>query len=594
MKPSRENACADRVDGCRTASSLIVASLLALTASPFVAQDATAATQPSAIASAPRDPAAPPDLTKAGALPDEFVILSELKGVVLVPDASRVKSGPFRAQPGFDISQVPILPADTAGALAAGFVGQPVSHASLQRISSALRLTLMQLGYPFGSAYLPPQDITEGWVQVVVHVSRAAAETKVEGAKYFSTGHYRSAIRQRPGEPINLDDLKSDIDWLNRNPFRQVTTVTQPGPQVGSTELRLRVNERFPLRLSAGYSNTGSLVSDEDRVFAGVTWGNAFGRGDQLGYQYSASPDAKTSVTHSANYSADLPWRHTLRVFGAYSELVGRVAVPLSLEGRNAQLGLRYEIPLRPLRPKITQALAFGFDFKASDNNLLFAAFPITDNVTHVAQFSATYTLGFTDRLGQTEVSTHLVASPGGLTDRNRTRAFGVSRALSRPDYVYGQLSARRQVRLPRGFAWSVRGQFQLSNANLLGSEQMAGGGSASVRGYEEGEAYGDHGLLLSHELALPTQSLARLFRATRGSDSLQLFAFQDYVALRSHERLPGERRITELHSLGAGLRYQLGPNLSVDVTHGWQLRESSVSRSGDRARTHVSLQAGF
>jgi hemolysin activation/secretion protein len=551
------------------------------------------AEKPPLASSAPASDSALPAITHFGAQPGEKVMIENLSGIKFVGAAGQVIAAGVTVR-GADVAQVPLLGAPGFALVLQPFLGRPASFESLQRLTFATRTFLEASGYPFCTIYLPQQDITGGTVQVVVTTAALGDLLKVEGANYFSASHYAAAIRQRPGEPINAADLKADLDWLNRNPFHRVTSVARPGVRTGATELLLRVDERLPLRLAAGYSNTGSLVSDEDRVNAGVTWGNAFGRGDQLGYQYSASPDAKTSVTHSAHYATDLPWRHTLRVFGAYSELVGRVAAPLSLHGRTWQAGLRYEIPLRPLRPAITQGLTLGFDFKASDNNLLFAAFPITDNVTHVAQFTATYDLGFTDRRGRTNLGVALFASPGGLTSRNHTRAFNTSRAGSRPDYVYGQLTAQRQTRLPYGLSWSIRGQLQLASGNLLGSEQMAGGGSATVRGYEEGEAYGDDGLLLSQELALPSRSLAQLLRTTRWNDSLQLFAFEDYVVLRSVNRLPMERSSTDLHSLGLGLRYRFAQNVSLDACHGWQLRESGVSRSGDRARTHVSLQASF
>ena len=554
-----------------------------LFASPVSAQPVTEKT-PAAV---------PPALTHLGAQPGETVRLAQLTGIKFLglPDQV-VKTGVTVV--GGDVSQVPLLQTPDFVQVLKTFLGHPVSFESLERLTVATRTYLEAIGYPFLTIYLPAQDITTGTVQVVVTAGRLDDIVKVEGAKYFSERHYRTALTQRPGQPINSAELKADLDWLNRNPFRQVTAVAEPGPRTGTTALRLRVDERLPLRLTAGYSNTGSLVSDEDRVSAGFTWGNAFGRGDQLGYQYSASPDAKTSVTHSANYSLDLPWRHTVRVSGAYSELTGRVAAPLALTGRNAQLGLRYEIPLRPLRPRVSQSLAVSFDFKASDNNLLFAAFPITDNLTHIAQFGAAYTLGFAGAGSQTELGALVFASPGGLTTHNRSRAFDLSRSGARPDYAYGQLSVRRQQALPRGFAWSARAQLQIASGNLLGSEQFAGGGSASVRGYEEGEAYGDHGALVSHELALPATSLARLLRLERVQDSLQLFAFQDAAALRSARLLPFERRTTTLHSLGAGLRWQLGRFLSVEAVHGWQLRDSGVSRSGDNARTHLSAQAAF
>jgi hemolysin activation/secretion protein len=535
---------------------------------------------------------AQPVVAKAGALPDEFVLLDELKGIVLLPRAELVQSGPFRAQPGLDASQVPLLPPDSAAVLAPAFLGQPVSYASLERITAAIRLTLQQFGYPFVAAYLPPQDITAGWVQIVVQLS-VAAEPRVEGANYFSAAHYRTPLRQPVGQPINTADLKADLDWLNRNSFHQVTVVAEPGKEPGTTALVLRANERFPLRFTAGYNNTGSPVSAEDRVSAGFNWGNAFGLGHQLGYNFSASPDFSTSRAHSANYAFDLPWRHTVRLSGTYSDLTGRVAAPLSLSGRSWQTSLRYEIPLRAPAPNLTHTVSAGFDFKASNNNLEFARIPITDNLTHIAQFNVTYDVSRTDPRGRTDLGFAVFASPGGLTSRNRTTPFNLSRNGAKPDYAYATLNLSRTQRLPLGFTWSPRAQFQAASGNLLGSEQMSGGGSSSVRGYEEGEAYGDHGVLLSHELTLPAFTVAKHLGAKSPPDSLQLFAFQDYARLRSSHPLFGETPV-ELHSVGAGLRYQAGSHLSLNFTYGWQLRDSGLSRSGENSRGHLSAQLSF
>jgi hemolysin activation/secretion protein len=566
--------------------------LASLTATTFAASGALAQTQPAAAASpAPSTDAAPPVL-KAGALPDEFVVLGQLKGIVVLPDASRVTKGPFTGRPGFDASQTPLVPADSAAAFETGFIGQPASQASLQRIATALNLTLQQQGYPFVSAYLPPQDITAGWVQIVVQLS-VAAPTRVEGAKHFSPDHYLSALRQQPGQPINTADLKADLDWLNRNSFHQVTVVAEPGKEPGTTALVLRAAERFPVRFTAGYNNTGSAVSREDRVTAGLTWGNAFGLGHQLGYQLSASPDFETTVAHSGDYAFDLPWRHTVRLLGSYSELTGRVAAPLTLSGTSWQLGLRYEIPLAAPAANFTHSLSFGTDFKASDNNLEFALIPVTDNLTHITQFNASYNATRTDATGSTSLLLNLVASPGNLGAHNKEQYFNISRAGAEPDYAYATLNLSRSQKLPLSLTWSPRAQFQLASGNLLGSEQMAGGGSNSVRGYEEGEAFGDNGVLLSHELALPSFAVARRLGLKNLADSLNFFAFQDYAHLSAADPLAGEEAV-DLHSVGAGLRYQASAHLSVNFTYGWQLLDSGLSREGENSRGHISVQASF
>jgi len=528
-----------------------------------------------------------------GAQPGEKVILPKLKGLKFLATPAQVVTNGVSTV-GLEVSAVPLLQGADFPASMNLFLNQPASMPSLQRLTLAVRTYLRLLGYPFLTIYLPPQDITGGTVQIIVSVSQTEDIVKVEGAKYFSEQHYRSAVTQAPGAPINATQLKKDLDWLNRNPFRNVAAIAEPGGRSGTTDLKLRVTERLPLRATFGYNNTGSLVSDDDRLTAGLNWGNAFGRGDQLSYQFSSSEDFKTSLAHSGNYAMDLPWRHTLRLTGAYSELQGRVAAPLTLTGRSWQVGLRYDIPLPKPRANITQSFSFGFDFKESDNNLIFATIPVTDNLTHVAQLALSYDLGITDKWGRTDLGLNAFLSPGGLTSRSRPGFYAISRAGSHPDYAYVQLSASRQTRLPLGLNWSARAQFQKSTANLLGSEQMVGGGSGSVRGYEEGEVYGDNGLLLSHELALPAFPLLGKLGLKSAGDSFQVFGFQDFALLWNADRLAGERRYTDLHSLGVGLRYNVRQNLSVNFTHGWQLRDSRASRSGDNSRVHLSVQASF
>lgn len=525
----------------------------------------------------------PAEITHTGAQPGEKVVIPKLKGVHFVAAPDQVRTNGVSTL-GVDASAVPLLRAPDFPLTMNLFLGQPASLESLHRITIAVRTYLNVTGYPFVTVLLPPQDITGGSVQVVVQPALMPEQVPVEGAKYFSESQYRAALTQRTGEPINADTLKEDIDWLNRNPFRNVNVVAEPGAQPGTTALKLRATERFPARFYAGYNNTGSRVSDEDRVVEGFNWGNAFGLGHQMSYQFTGSDDFKTSVAHSGSYAVDLPWRHTVRLIGAYSELVGRVAAPLTLNGRSWQVGLRYDIPLPKPSPNVTHSLSLGLDFKESDNNLLFATIPVTDNLTHVAQLALSYDLGITDKWGRTDFGLNAFLSPGGLTSRNGPQFYTISRAGSHPDYAYAQLSVSRQTPLPLGLNWSARGQFQKSTANLLGSE----------RGYEEGEVYGDNGVLLSHELALPAVSLAEWFDFKQLGDSLQFFGFQDFALLWSADRLAGGRRYTDLHSAGVGCRYNVRQNLSVNCTHGWQLRESHVSRSGEGTRTHLSVQASF
>src|SRR5690606_24314993 len=98
------------------------------------------------------------------------------------------------------------------------------------------------------------------------------------------------------------------------------SVAAESGREPGTTRLVLRTQERRPWQVQGGYDNTGSRATDEDRIFAGIGSGNAFGRGDQLSYRYTIDPQRERSESHSGSYLAFLPWRHAATVFAASSE----------------------------------------------------------------------------------------------------------------------------------------------------------------------------------------------------------------------------------------------------------------------------------
>lgn len=536
-------------------------------------------------------PVAPP--TSAGAFPGEEVVLDRLAGLAVYPSESAA-SAAMPAE-GLALAAVPLLDTPDYRAIAGYFLDAPVSLESLRRLESATRIYLSAIGYPFSLVYTPQQDITAGRVRLVVTVSRLEKTVAVEGAHHFSADLYRDAIRQRPGESLDRAQLQADLAWLNRHPFRAAAAETAPGTTPGTTRIVLRVQERRPWQVFAGAGNGGTETTTIERFNAGFNWGNAFGLGHQLSAQWTSSWDFEALRSVSGSYALDLPWRHSLSLTGAYSQTQGVLAPPFSLAGESWQAGLNYDVPLTSPRDGYTHALQFGADFKASDNNFMFADMPISDNLTHVAQIRATYRGRITSGWGATAFGATVVAAPGGLTDRNADAYFNLSRAGAKAGYVYLRAHASHRVALDRiktGLAWLIRGEVQLSPwSNLIGSEQFGGGGAYSVRGYEEGEVYKDNGGLLSHELRLPPWS-PRLGRG-RLADTLQLYVFHDYAHLWSTDRLPGESAV-DLHSAGVGFDYFMGPRLNLRAAYGWQFTASGSSDTGDRSRAHLSARVSF
>ncbi|MDF3130463.1 ShlB/FhaC/HecB family hemolysin secretion/activation protein [Kiritimatiellaeota bacterium B1221] len=530
---------------------------------------------------------------KIWATPDEEIIMPKLKGVRLIGSPTLLDDGAISPGRPLEAKQISGDYSDELLIVVSAYLEKPVSVESTERMIKAQRFYLAQIGHPFSQVYLPPQDITDGILQFVV-IESTLGEIRVEGNSHFTDQSYLSRIPVSAGDPIDTVKIQAGITRINLNPFRDATPQFAKGDKPGTADIVLLTSDSTPYRLFAGVNNTGSPSTTEERVSAGINWGNAFWRADQMTLQWTSDFEAKHSKAVSTNYTSDLPGGNSFTFFGAYSEIESKTEPDFDQAGESWQLGLNLDLPLRALGSRYNHNLQFGLDFKSSDNNLDFLQppfiIPVSDNVTHIVQARAQYQATVQDAYGYTSFGLKLTASPGDLTSRNTDEAFEASRAYASATYLYGNANLFRDTRLPKGWNWTIHAETQQANGNLLGSESFSGGGFYSVRGYEEGEVIGDNGFLLSQELLLPPFSPARGWGVP---DALRIFIFEDYAQLGSEEKLPGEESY-ELHSVGAGLNYQLSRYATFRLAYGWQLEQSGASVSGDNTRAHFSLDVSF
>jgi hemolysin activation/secretion protein len=547
-----------------------------------------AAPSETAVASVPAMRSATPatDAEQPGlfaARPGEERLADRLAGLRFVSTPAQL-ADPGWPTPGLDVSRVPSLQNLGFELIANLFLDEPVSRESLNRLLVGVRQQAQLQGKKFLSIYLPPQDITGGYVQIVVSQARSEGPVVVQGARYFSSADYRAALNQPPGQPIDAARLQDAVAWLNRNPYRHAVLAAEPGDKAGTTVLVLNVQERRPWQVDTGYDNTGSPTTDEDRVYAGVTWGNAFGRGDQLSYRYTADPASEHSQTHSGSYTAYLPRGRTLTAYGAWTKIESMMPEPFTQEGHSWQAGARYDLPLKKSAAGWTRSLGFMADFKYADNNLEFATIPVTNNVTHIAQLGASLALSRQWASRSLGLTATLYASPGGLTAHNDDASFDASRAGAKAGYVYGKLDLQFTQGLPGGCWWSTVASLQKASGPLLGTEQLNGGGAYAVRGYRESSAFGDDGIVLSNELHPPALSW------TKGRGQLDAFVFVDAAWLDTQG--PGADSF-DLASIGPGLNCRLGRHFNLRAAYGWTLKDlpGSTTPSG---HGHVSVNFSF
>lgn len=560
------------------------APLLLLPALSVHAQDLRHAAPPTVPPMQPPATTATPmplfDVPHAGA--GEHIILPALKGIVLLPDADA--SALRRTAVGVDAAAVPLVNNPAIVGYLQPLIGQPASLASLNLISVGISRILREQGKPFVLAWLPPQDLTDGTVRIVVRPAVVDGAVSVVGAENFSEESYLAWVRQQPGQTVDVQALQEDLAWINHHPFRHAALAAEPGAQPGSVNLSLRVREQAPWRWFVGAENTGTKTTDENRVFWGVNWGNAFGRGDQVSYQLRADPRFQRSMTHSGSYQTDLSWRHVLTLNAAWSQTEPDLGPHFNQKGTSWQLGLRYQVPNAWRHGSWEGDFIAGLDYKFADNNLEFAAIPVSGNETRIVQAVLGASLHQSrGKQGSTVMNLNLLLSPGGSADANNDQAFDVSRSGAPARYAYAKLDAQHSQSLGGDWRWDANASVQLANVPLLGSEQMAAGGVGVLRGFPESTAFGDRGVTLSNELHLPS------LQSSSGQQA-DLYLFMDGAYLQT---CGGSAESISLSSAGVGADVQWGRSVTLRMAIGWPLHETA-GRDLSRPKGHLRLQWNF
>jgi hemolysin activation/secretion protein len=178
--------------------------------------------------------------------------------------------------------------------------------------------------------------------------------------------------------------------------------------------------------------------------------------------------------------------------------------------------------------------------------------------------------------------------SPGNTAANFQNASAGYGPGLASNRYLYLREDLSRLTRLPLGASRSARVVAQASNASLLYTEPLVGGGPELLRGYPTNSILGDEGVIVSNELRTPP--FLKGMKSSVGR--LQFLGFWDYGSLHAHQAVPGYDPNVDASSIGAGVRYRFRRNITAKFDYGWQLRSLPGIPSGGHL-ANIALVVG-
>ncbi|HXD00827.1 MAG TPA: ShlB/FhaC/HecB family hemolysin secretion/activation protein, partial [Verrucomicrobiae bacterium] len=150
--------------------------------------------------------------------------------------------------------------------------------------------------------------------------------------------------------------------------------------------------------------------------------------------------------------------------------------------------------------------------------------------------------------------------------------------------------SAGRDQLLYRDWRLAVRADGQWSSQPLISNEQFGDGGVNGVRGYREGEVFGDTGWRVTSELKTPVRTVGLI----NGTQMLTIRGslFMDYAETYLLDPLGRDSR-TPLWGTGCGVAANIGSRGEARLVFGWPLLNSPTSEAG-QLRISFALNAQF
>lgn len=464
----------------------------------------------------------------------------------------------------------------------AAYRNRLLGFADLQALRSALTRAYIDRGYITSGVLLPEQVIRDGVVELQA-VEGRLTDVNVLTDGVFEPAYFADRLRLSAEPVIRIDRIEERLQRLQRDPrVAALRAALRPGERRGEALLDVLVKERDPREYSVALSNHTNPSLGATGMEAYFRDLNAGGHGDTLDVDLRLTEGLREL---GLRYNRPVNAMDTLlglHLRGSRGAIVDDDFADLDIRSDILSYGL---VLTQPLLDRVDQRLALylSLDRRRSRSTLLDEGFSFTEGPENGVARLTLLRVGLDWQLpGRDRVSAARLQLTRGLD------VWGATvHGDGRPDGRFTSLLG--QVQHVQRFDWRslrliLRGEFQLSDDRLLGLEQYALGGHASVRGYRENQVLRDQGVFGSIE------GRFAVWHTPGDASHADLSLFVD--AGRAANR--HGRQAQTLSSIGAGLLGRLQGNWQYRVFWAQGLQSIDADQEPDLQDEGLHFWLGY
>ncbi len=450
------------------------------------------------------------------------------------------------------------------------FLGPERTTQDVDQARAALEKVYHDKGYQTVVVEVPQQNGRGGIVYLKV-AEATVGRLRVRDARFFLPSDIKSkAPSLAEGKVPNFNEVTKDIIALN-TADRRVTPKVNPGVEPGTVDVDLIVKDTFPMHGSIELNNRHSQDTVPLRLNGSFSYGNLWQLEHSAGVSFQVAPERPSdALVYTGYYLMPVPGVDGLALMfsGTHQDSDVSTLGGAAVAGRGNILSLRAVISLAP-HGSFYQSLSVGMDYKHFDEKVVLGADTLFTPVDYYP-VSFNYGASYTGNKSYTEFNSSVNFAFRGLG--SQPDKFDNKRYLADGAYFYVRGDLSHTQDLPGGFQAYAKLQGQLSDSPLINSEQYAGGGLNSVRGYLESAALGDSGGFGTFELRSPSFFGRPKDKTTPVDNEWRVYGFFDGGHLMLNEPLPEQKDRYDLASFGVGSRMKLFGHLNASADAGWPL----------------------
>lgn len=452
-----------------------------------------------------------------------------------------------------------------------------VTLADVQAAALAITRYYRDHGYLVARAYVPPQEVREGQVEIAVLEGLYGTPEHGNASLVSDAVLDRHLARVQANRVIERDALDRRLLLIrDLGGVSSVTGTLRPGEQTGESTLRVEVTAPPRVTGEITADNYGNRFVGRYRLGGAAEIASPLGLGDLLDVRVISSGEELQSGRVGYRLPLGVDGLALQTSFTAVRYELKDEFAPLRAQGSALVPSVALSYPLIRL-PRLNLYARGGVDYTSLRDD---TDVPATEADRAIGAFFAGVSGDWRDRVGAGAVSAFALTAEAGTLEIDSATARQIDRLTTRADGAYQKFtySLLRVQSLggPLSLYTSLSGQFALQN--LDSAEKFWLGGASGVRAYPQGEAAGDDGFLANVELRynLPPW---------RGVQPQVLVFVDTGGAKLNHDPfVPGGERYRFLSGTGIGFNLVEAHGFAVRGAWAWQLGPESAQADRDRS----------